>query len=96
MSKILVSALVGGTYGDDRIMERIEYQTNLVRHADLPNLHPFFAKCNIEDGDMYVWTISAQLYATYLMSQTGFQTKTSSVARDVGLSPIQPHPTTLS
>lgn len=83
MSKIFVSAVVGGTYGDDRIMERIEYGTNLVRHADLPNLHPFFASANIEDGDMYVWTISAHVYAPYLMSQTGFQTKTSSVARDI-------------
>jgi len=83
LSKILVSALVGSTYGDDKIMERIQYQTDLVRHTDLPNFHPFFASTNIEEGDMYIWTVAAYVYSTYLMSQTGFQTKTSSVARDI-------------
>jgi len=83
LSKILVSVLVGSTYGKDKINERIHYQTNLVRHADLPNLHPVFASADIEDGDMYVWTTAAHVYAMYLITQPGFQAKTSSVARDI-------------
>ena len=83
LSKILVSVLVGAPYGDAMVHERIEYQNNLVRHADLPNLHPFFASTDIEDHELYIWIISAQLYATYIFEQTGFQTKTLSVARDI-------------
>lgn len=83
LSKVLVSALVGSPYENAHIMERIQYSTNLVRHADLPDLHPFFASTDIEDGDMYIWSGAAHVYGTYLISQTGFQTKTSSVARDI-------------
>jgi hypothetical protein len=83
LSKVLVSAMVGRTYGDDMIEERIRYQTNLVRHADLRNLHPFFASADIEDGDMYIWLGAAHVYGEYLASQTGFQATITSTARDI-------------
>lgn len=83
LSKMLVSVLVGRTYGNDKIQERMRYQENLVRHADLPNIHPFFASADIEDEGVYVYAIAACMYGDYLMSQPGFQAKTLGVARDI-------------
>lgn len=85
LSKVLVSVLVGSTYGEAKINKRIEYQTNLVRQAnlDLPSLHPFFASADIENGDMYIWICAANVYGEYLISHPDFQTMTSSVARDI-------------
>jgi hypothetical protein len=85
LSKVLVQTVVGAQYGDAKINERMEYGTNLVRHAnlDLQKIPPFFASANVENGDMYIWTCAAHAYAEHLMAQPGFLTTTSGIARDV-------------
>jgi len=86
LSKILVALLVGRTYGEDRYRERVRYQENLVRSADLHKLHefhPFFATIDVEDGDLYVWSCAAHAYADYLFSQPDFRQTTESVALDI-------------
>ena len=85
LSKVLVQTIVGGSYGEAKHDERMEYGTNLVRHAnlDLPSLHPFFASADVENGDMYIWTGATYAYADYLMAQPGFLTTTSGIARDI-------------
>ncbi len=85
LSKVLVQVAFGSPYGNVKIHERIAYGENLVRNANLdrPSLPPLFASADVDNGDMFVWTIAAHAYREHLMSQPGFLAKTRDVARDI-------------
>ncbi len=83
MSKLLSLTVVGGTYGDSMVQERIEYGNNVVRNANLQNMHPFFARANIDDNDLYIFQYAANMYYRFLVEQPGFFRAARQVADDI-------------
>lgn len=73
MSKLLLLTYVGLEYGEDcGVDDRITYGEDLVRSAfGAPEkrrmLHPFFASCNLDDHDLYIFQAAATFYADFLL-----------------------------
>ena len=83
MAKLLVLTMLGGTYGDDMVVERIKYGEDLVRKASLQGLHPFFARANIDDHDLYIFQQAANMYHIFLLEHPCFTRAAMQASLDI-------------